>query len=152
MDGDSVVSVNDVGADRRRDAVGGIGSGDRTFAWRTCLVDIAPDTTAVAAGIDPRARGTVEASSARRNFLFCKTLVGEIAARCCTERVFPSTFSRARASRGSQSRRSHAPSLGCAVRVGRESVRRSVGGSFEARRARLGVGDRRDAYNERTRC
>lgn len=70
MGGDSVVSVNDVGADRRQDAVGGIGSGDRTFAWRTCLADIAPDTTAAAAGIDPRARGTVEASRDRRNFLF----------------------------------------------------------------------------------
>lgn len=86
MDGDSVVSVNDVGADRRQDAVGGIGSGDRTFAWRTCLADIAPDTTAAAAGIDPRARGTVEASSARRNFLFCKTPVW----------LAPNAFSRAR--------------------------------------------------------
>ena len=56
MDGDSVVSVNDVGADRRQDAVGGIGSGDRTFAWRTCLADIVPDTPAAVAGIDPRAR------------------------------------------------------------------------------------------------
>ena len=44
--------------------VGGFGSGDRTFARRTCLADIVPDTPAAAAGIDPRARGTVEASRA----------------------------------------------------------------------------------------
>ena len=94
MGGDSVVSVNDVGADRRTDAVGGIGSGDRTFAWRTCLADIAPDTTAAAAGIDPRARGTVEASRARRNFLFWLTLASEIAARL--PEAAPNAFSRAR--------------------------------------------------------
>ena len=44
--------------------VGGFGSGDRTFARRTCLADIVPDTAAAVAGIDPRARGTVEASRA----------------------------------------------------------------------------------------
>ena len=123
--------------------VGGFGSGDRTFARRTCLADIVPDTPAAAAGIDPRARGTVEASRAA-DFGACGgTFFTRVDRQFVQRRTrFPEHVFR-------QSRASHtAPSLGCVVRVGRESERGSVGGSFEARHARLGVGVRRDVHIE----